>query len=865
MSKAVQIDNIKIPYPSEGVIRSAQLDDTIAPEDSVELAVNMNFDRVGAIQTRPGVTEYAPQIEGSISNFGTLRNSIRPDGYDSLVELGEKDIFTESIMRYSSIAKVDDEHVIIFWSGVDNDGFVQVMETSLVTGGLVPIGTPLEFDTTNGTNNTCIRISDTHFLNVWTGANSDAFAQVFAVNSTTFAVTAVGSPLEFNTSNGIDFTIAQVDANHFIVFYNNSDTERGTATILEVNLSTFAVTQPGSPLVFNAENAVSNSCVAIGNGTHFVNAWQGIFTSNDAFIQSFSVNTSTWAITAIGSPLTFDAAGASSIEISTLGDGEHFLLAWQSNTTSTGVSHVLNVDPSTYAITTAGSQFTFQANTVTDIVNIPFGDGEHFYFQWATGGNVYAQILNVNDTGYVITALNSPLLLGPETSSDFASGVLMSPFRVIGLWRNDLTEGVGVMLKAEGDILNSRYLYAGVNDEVYNLVSGAWVSRRSGLSVLSKPRFAQYLNYIWMVNGNAAEGGDPVATSNGGAFGTDLVPENFPAGDFISAGFEGRVWVADKYVGAIYYTDIVQFTPPDVYTLTYDNDVNFITTIAPQSGEQITALYEVPRALLVFTENTITRIYGATSLDAYPAYQVGTYSQESIVETKTGIFFHHSSGFYQFDYGSQPVEISRRIIDFVKAIPRSYYENVTGVYDGFDAVEWSVGPLVVDGVAFANCVLRYTISTQVWTIYDYVGNTIKAMILYDDGAAINHIMGTAVGKVGAMDVGNTDFGQSFSYEMIDRWRSFTEMYYVIKEISGMSVYSENAAGANLMCQVQKSGPNAWTQLGTVTEANTSLMPNSQSGDFDVIRLRLAGTTQGTPVIVHGIEILSLNIKGQEIN
>ena len=46
------LKNIKIPYPTEGVIRSAQLNDTVTPENSVQLAMNVNFDRVGAMQTR---------------------------------------------------------------------------------------------------------------------------------------------------------------------------------------------------------------------------------------------------------------------------------------------------------------------------------------------------------------------------------------------------------------------------------------------------------------------------------------------------------------------------------------------------------------------------------------------------------------------------------------------------------------------------------------------------------------------------------------------------------------------------------------------------------------------------------------------
>ena len=67
-----KIENIKIPYPTEGIIRSSQLSDTICPENSVQLAVNLHFDRIGSMTTRPGVATYATTLTGSVTSFGTL-------------------------------------------------------------------------------------------------------------------------------------------------------------------------------------------------------------------------------------------------------------------------------------------------------------------------------------------------------------------------------------------------------------------------------------------------------------------------------------------------------------------------------------------------------------------------------------------------------------------------------------------------------------------------------------------------------------------------------------------------------------------------------------------------------------------------
>lgn len=405
------------------------------------------------------------------------------------------------------------------------------------------------------------------------------------------------------------------------------------------------------------------------------------------------------------------------------------------------------------------------------------------------------------------------------------------------------------------------FAQVGSLNKVYAWDGASWTEVRSGIAN-NKARFSQYLNRTWMVNGY---NGDAVKTSNGGAFDTTLVPATLPKGDYIQAGFDGRVWVADKSKDVLYYTDQVQFDGTNFLPLTFDLAVNFIQTFSPQDGESITGLFRVPRALLMFKQNHIYRIYNASNVDPYPAYNVGTYSQESIIQAKDGIYFHHSSGFYKFTYDSQPMEISRRVIDFVKAISRSNYENIVGIYDGFDAVEWAVGAVTVEGVTYSNCVMRYTISTQVWTIYDYGNHSITAMITYDDGTNLNPLMGTSAGRVGKINSGTTDFGDDIRYEFIDRWRSFTDLYSKSKSLSGLVINSQNAGGAAVFYQTEKAPPNVWEYIDTIDGTYNALFPNANSVDFAIVRLRIAGLTNGTPILFHGIEVLSIQDKGFEMN
>lgn len=855
------LQDIKIPYPTEGVIRTAAIDDTVSPEDSAQLAVNMNFDRIGAFQTRLGLTEFADDLDGEVKNFGTLNNTTIPGGYDRFVKYPDDTSFESTTVENVSAVKIDSTHNIVMWGGVGGDGFAQVAITDLDTGIITMAGSPLEFEpSSSGGKVEGILVDSTHVLLVWQGVDGDGFAQIVAIDGS-YNLTVVGSAFEFDTTSASSFTLAQVDSSHFIIFYTGPV---GRALVLAVNLGTFAVTAAGAAFTFDALNTGSNSCAPIGDGVRFINFWAG--SGNDGFVQVFLVNTGTWAITAIGSPLEFDTTNGQYNSCASLGDGEHFINFWL-GANEDGFVQCFLVNPSTYAVTAIGSALEFEPDGVGDSWNsaLASGDGLHFVNFWKTSNLGYGQIFEVDANTYAVTALNQPVSFGDVINFGMGS-VMLDTYHALNFWPASASSGLGAFFSLEGAPVNNNYLYAQEEDgDILNWDNPGWVVRRTGLNPANKARFAQYLNRIWMVNGSELNGGDPVMTSDGGDFDTTLVPADFPPGDFIQCGFEGRVWVADKIAGVVYFTDVVQFTPPNTYTLTYDVNDNYIKNFSPQNGQTITGLFVTPRALLLFQEDFIFRIYGAFSVDNYPAYNVGTYSQESIIQAKDGIYFHHSSGFYKFSYDGQPVEISRRIIDFVQAIPRTFYENVTGIYDGFDAVEWCIGPVTVEGVTFTNCFVRYTISTQIWTIYDYPENETTAMISYDDGPTLNMIMGTETGRVNKMDDGYDDLGKPIAYEFIDRWRSYTSLYAKSKSIAGLNIYNQNGAGANISFQTQDSGPNVWEPIGVIDENACSLIPTVGSDDFNAGRLRLSGFSKGTPVVFHGIEILSLDDKGYDKN
>lgn len=384
-------------------------------------------------------------------------------------------------------------------------------------------------------------------------------------------------------------------------------------------------------------------------------------------------------------------------------------------------------------------------------------------------------------------------------------------------------------------------LLAKINQNVYAYDGSTWTSVRSSLTASSKARFTNFLDLSYMVNGNEA-----VQTYNGSTFGTTNVA-SLPAAADLVENYRSRIWVADSATDKLYYTDVVS----SAGAITGGTD--FIQ-ISPQDGEKITALKRSARALLVFKNNHIYRVFSTTSTDPDPALLRGTYSQESVIESKQGISYHHPSGFYDFVFDGQQREISRPIVDIVRGISRSNYDNIVGWVDA-DHKYWSVGDITVGGITFANAVCRQTISTEIWTVYSY-GSEITAASTYDDGTDLVVSLGDEDGNVLELDNGTTDNGTSIFYSLVTHWIYFTELKATSKTLTEIVSLHENAQGGNLSYQIDTDSTNKWRPIGTLVR-DLYQINSMNANSFTRIRFRLYGNSSGSPFTFRGFEALNL--------
>jgi hypothetical protein len=395
---------------------------------------------------------------------------------------------------------------------------------------------------------------------------------------------------------------------------------------------------------------------------------------------------------------------------------------------------------------------------------------------------------------------------------------------------------------------------------LYYLSGNSFVSIRSGLTA-GKTRFSTLLNYVFAVNGTDATA---IWDGNtGGAFATTGNALNAPIGKFIE-NFRGRMWIMGNstYPSRLYYSSI----PSSATTLVITWDTDPVTgvqysDISPQDGDFPTGLQRYRNVMLVFKTNRLYRVFSSGSGDVDPYCAVGTSSQESVVETKAGVFFHHSSGFYQYNIYGQVQEISRPIWDIIKAIPASAYTDVAGWLepDG-DHLCWSVGTITVRGTTYTNLVVRYSISTQCWTHYSYPTQfltSIRRQPFYTDGTTQFALCGDNAGNVYEMNTGLTDDGTPIYYSLIHRWDNLDGILSTRKVAMTGNFSHIGGAMSNVNWQNEDNDPdslNDWTKsIGQLKTVNTGF--NTMDIKGRKIRIRISGQSAGQPFFYDGYELI----------
>ena len=321
-------------------------------------------------------------------------------GYDGYVQVFEMDgstfavtakgtalEFDTDVASYISCGLLDSTHVIAFWAGTGSDGYVQVFEINLTTYAVTAKGSPLEFDTGNATYNSCAVLDSTHAINFWRSSDYTGYCQVFEVDGS-YNVTAKSTALNFDAASGLYMSCAKIDSTHAIAFWGGSGSD-GYTQVFTINDSTYAVTAEGSALEFDTTNGTHNSCAML-DSTHAINFWAG--TDYDGYVQVFEIDGS-YNVTAKSSALEFDTTNGAYNACAKI-DSTHTINFW-AGADNDGYTQVFTIDSSTYAVTAEGSALEFDTTNGTYNACAMLDSNHAINFWSGTDSDGYAQAFEI--------------------------------------------------------------------------------------------------------------------------------------------------------------------------------------------------------------------------------------------------------------------------------------------------------------------------------------------------------------------------------------------------------------------------------------------------------------------------------------
>ena len=412
---------------------------------------------------------------------------------------------------------------------------------------------------------------------------------------------------------------------------------------------------------------------------------------------------------------------------------------------------------------------------------------------------------------------------------------------------------VGNQITASANILGLyefRDSGAGTNNQiisvlrtaVYYLSGATWTSLRT-VTTGCKAEFVTYLDYTFMVNGTDATmswNGDP-------ASGFGLVNSTSAPIGIDTEVFRNRLWIINA-TDRIYYSSL----PNEITGLiTWDTANNWID-ISPQDGDNCIGLKRSKNALLIFKRNHIYRVYSTTETEPDPKISVGTYSGRSIVEASDGIYFHHPTGIYRYVDGAITC-LSQPIVDFINNITVANHSKVAGWCDG-DHVLFSVGDVTIGDVNYNNVVLRYTISSKVWTVRTYPTQILCASD-YNDGTTIYRLVGDDNGNVLAVDDGTSDNGTSIFYSLVIGPKTLDGSFSTEKLISKMAVIHENAQGTTISVKADSDNDNKYKAIYSISDDIAKQFTTNVRGNK--IWFRASGATLGNQFTLGGYELIDI--------
>ncbi len=407
---------------------------------------------------------------------------------------------------------------------------------------------------------------------------------------------------------------------------------------------------------------------------------------------------------------------------------------------------------------------------------------------------------------------------------------------------------------------SSSKLLASVNEpgdatsSIYYFDGASWVSGLTGDTAGLKTRFVTFLDEVVRLNGT-----DAVKTSaNGTSWSTStaLDSANFPNGKLVAV-YKDQLVVGGVTAtpDTLFISSVVNTAGTAISWTTGDREIRF----NPEDGAgNMTALGKVNGLLIVWKDRAMYT-WNNRSTQADEVISVGCSSQESVTNLGGSLLaFFNPQGIW-LTSGSEPVLISRKVQKWIDAISPSYYTSVASYGDG-RYLYTSIGDCTVDGIAYNNIVLRYSVDTKEFVVYSYP-KEFRVFSKFITSSDVQIVAGDTTARVYQIEsTATTDDSTAIGFRIESQELVFGSRG-ITKEIQErIMAYAKNPQGALVQVKVDDGD---WITLGSITKNISSfsfsdiqeLEPSIRGNYF---KFRVIGTSSGARFRLLGLELPSIS-------
>ena len=438
------------------------------------------------------------------------------------------------------------------------------------------------------------------------------------------------------------------------------------------------------------------------------------------------------------------------------------------------------------------------------------------------GCNVHEKLGSIiKDLGY--SQIGSPLQAGKD---------------ITGLFNFRQSAGVQKMLATvndSGDDDTQLFYSTGGDWTEVTAAETAWANEANGAIEMEAMD-----NYCYIVGYDSTDGFLPPASLTGTTFSTSTNVTDMPNAKYIKR-YRDRIYIANCDISGTAHPYRTYFsTVPSAGSITWTVATNFVDV---DYSEEVKGLGENWDRLMIFTQFSA---YGYNQSEFKKLWDTGCANHRTIKNHGAFMFWGDFDGIY-VSTGGRPQKISGKVDKFYKTgTPANYFAEIVE-----EEYIIYIGTVTVDGIAYANCALRYHIPSQTWRIREYVDdikifakyNNASKMELWhgdDSGEVMKHSKYTDTTPIYTDD--GSDIRSHFKISLLDLGVPQDR-----KTINKILTYSKYAQYLKLSARIIDKNENIlmdWQLLGELTNYITEHTVKINKGNFLEIQGRSKDGVRG---------------------